>query len=168
MKALGFEAPRWLGRSFPFTVLPPLKVWADSFAAGKLPLVKGHHTGPVTFQDSCNFIRNAGFFEESRLLMRHVCTDLREMHPNGNLTYCCGNGGGQGLMPEYKKQKLAALRAKAECIRATGAELVVVACHNCEDGITECVKTYEVAAQVELFSGFLAGCIDLSGHTAQD
>lgn len=161
MKALGFEAPLWLKRKFGFEATPPIKVWADSLAAGRLKLKAGFHTTPVTFQDSCNFIRNAGMHRQSRELMAAVATDFREMHPNGNATYCCGNGGGQGLMPEYKKLKIAAMKAKAECIKATGASLVVVACHNCEDGIQETCKAYDVGAKIELFSAYLAEAIDL-------
>lgn len=161
MKALGFEAPHWLGRKLPFTATPPMKVWADCLAKGTLKLKPGFHTEPSTFQDSCNFIRNAGLFRESRNLLAVVAANYREMNPHGNATYCCGNGGGQALMPEYKQTKLAALRAKAECIRATGARMVVVGCHNCEDGILEAVKTYEVDAKVELLSAYLAEAVDL-------
>ena len=83
------------------------------------------------------------------------------MHPNGNATYCCGNGGGQGLMPEYRQAKIAAMRAKAECIRATGAKTIVVACHNCEDGIKDTCKHYDLDASVILFSEYLAEALQL-------
>ena len=79
-----------------------MKMWADLFRAGRLRLKHHFHKEPATFQDSCNFIRNAGHFEDSRLLLHHVAADFREMHPNGNHTYCCGSGGGHGLMSEYK------------------------------------------------------------------
>jgi Fe-S oxidoreductase len=161
MKALGFEAPYWLGRKFSFEAMPPIKVWAECLHAGTLKLKPGFHGAPVTFQDSCNFIRNAGMFQQSRDLMSVVAADFREMHPHGNTTYCCGNGGGQGLMPEYKQAKIAALKAKADCIRATGAKMVVVACHNCEDGIFETCRSYELDAKVELFSAYLAEAVDL-------
>lgn len=152
-----------MGRTLPFEVVAPLKVWAEAFREGRLKLKRHFYEEPVTFQDSCNFIRNAGYYEESRLLMRHVAKDLREMNPNGVYTYCCGNGGGHALMPEYKKTKLATARAKAECIKATRARIVVVACHNCEDGIRECVKEYGLDCKVELFSNYLAEAIDLGG-----
>lgn len=161
MKALGFEAPLWLGRTFEFEVTPPIKVWGKRLAAGALKFKRNFHKEPATFQDSCNFIRNAGLFTESRDLLAVVAADFREMHPHGNATYCCGNGGGQGLMPEYKQAKLAALKAKADSIRGTKAEVVVVACHNCEDGIQETCKTYDLEARVELFSAYLAEAVDL-------
>lgn len=138
-----------------------MKMWADLFRQGRLKLKKDFYKDSVTFQDSCNFIRNAGHFEDSRLLMRHVSADFREMHPNGVHTYCCGSGGGHGLMAEYKQKRLATAKAKAEAIRATGAKLTVVACHNCEDGIRDGIKTYEVPSEVHLFSNFLAGAVDL-------
>lgn len=138
-----------------------MKVWADAFAAGKLKLKRLHHAKPVTFQDSCNFIRNAGYFRESRLLLHHIASDLREMAPNGNYTYCCGNGGGHALMPEYKKKRLATSKAKADCIRRTGAGIVVVACHNCEDGIRDAVKHFGLPCTIELFSNYLAEAVEL-------
>ncbi len=138
-----------------------MKMWADLFRQGRLKLKQGFHKESVTFQDSCNFIRNAGHFEDSRILMRHVAGDFREMHPNGVHTYCCGSGGGHGLMAEYKQKRLATAKAKAEAIRATGAEMTVVACHNCEDGIRDGVKTHEVPTQVHLFSNYLAEAVDL-------
>ena len=141
--------------------MAPMKMWADLFRQGRLKLKKDFYKDSVTFQDSCNFIRNAGHFEDSRLLMRHVSADFREMHPNGVHTYCCGSGGGHGLMAEYKQKRLATAKAKAEAIRATGAKLTVVACHNCEDGIRDGIKTYEVPSEVHLFSNFLAGAVDL-------
>lgn len=138
-----------------------MKMWADLFRQGRLKLRKGIYKKSVTFQDSCNFIRNAGHFDDSRLLMRHVAQDFREMHPNGAHTYCCGSGGGHGLMAEYKQKRLATAKAKAEAIRATGAEITVVACHNCEDGIRDGIKTYEVPSEVHLFSNYLAEAVDL-------
>lgn len=115
----------------------------------------------MTFQDSCNFIRNAGYFEESRALMGHICSDFREMHPNGVHTHCCGQGGGHALMPEFKQTRLATAKAKAEAIRATGAEVVAVACHNCEDGIRDGLKHWDVPAKVELLCNFVAPAVDL-------
>lgn len=139
-----------------------MKMWADLFRQRRLRLKKGFHKESVTFQDSCNFIRNAGHYEDSRLLLRHVSQDFREMHPGGVHTYCCGSGGGHGLMPEYKHRRLATAKAKAEAIRATGAEVTVVACHNCEDGIRDGVKAHDVPTQVQLFSHYLAEAVDLN------
>lgn len=126
---------------------------------GRLKLKDGHHKEPVTFQDSCNFVRNGGYYEGSRRIMRRIAADFREMRPNGNYTYCCGMGGGNALMPEYKPIRLATGKAKAESIAATGAKVVVVACHNCEDGIRDIVKHYGLDCRVELFSNYLAEAV---------
>lgn len=122
---------------------------------------KHFYKEPVTFQDSCNFIRNAGYFEDSRKIMRHIASDLREMNPHGVHTYCCGVGGGHALMPEFKKTRLATSKAKAEVIRRTGAETVVVACHNCEDGIKDGMKEFGVQGEVSLMCNFVAPAVDL-------
>lgn len=140
----------------------PLRVYGQALREGRLKLVKGFHEQPVTFQDSCNFVRNGGYFEDARLLMKTIARDFREMAPNGNHTYCCGMGGGNQLMPEFKAKRLATGRAKAESIRATGAEVVVVACHNCEDGIADVVREYGLDCKVELLSNYLAEAVDLT------
>jgi Fe-S oxidoreductase len=159
LRALRFEAPNWLGEEFPFEVVGPIKVWADAMREGRLRLEPGFHKEAVTFQDSCNFIRNGGYYHDARLLMHAMCADFREMKPGGNHTYCCGMGGGNALMPEFKKVRLATGRAKAESIRATGAGKVVVACHNCEDGIRDIVKEYGLDCKVELLCNFLAEAV---------
>ncbi len=140
-----------------------MTVMAEAFREGRLKLKKHHYTEPVTFQDSCNFVRNGGNFKDARLLMGQVAGDFREMHPGGVHTYCCGSGGGHGLMSEYKKLRLATAKAKAEAIRRTGAKVVVVACHNCEDGIRDCVKEYGLDCEVHLLSNYLAEAVELGG-----
>jgi Fe-S oxidoreductase len=126
---------------------------------GRLELISGFHKESVTFQDSCNFVRNGGYYEDSRLIMNKIAYDFREMSPGGNYTYCCGMGGGNALMPEYKNKRLATGKAKAESIAATGARIVVVACHNCEDGIRDVIKHYGLDCRVELFSNYLAEAV---------
>ena len=68
-----------------------MKMWADLFRQGRLKLTKHFHKASATFQDSCNFIRNAGHFEDSRLLLHHVCADLREMYPTKGTNWCAGS-----------------------------------------------------------------------------
>ena len=139
-----------------------MKLWADAFRQGRLKLKKGFHTEPVTFHDSCNFIRNAGYYEESRLLMNHVSADFREMNPRGVYALCCANGGGHVQMPEYKKKyRLPSTKKKAEQIAATGAKLCVVCCHNCEDGIRDCIAEWGLDVKVMLMSEYIAEAIDL-------
>jgi Fe-S oxidoreductase len=110
-------------------------------------------------------VRNGGLFAQTRAILAHIATDLREMHPHGAATYCCGNGGGHAMMPEYRALRLAAGRAKAESMRATDAHAVVVACHNCEGGILETIKEYGLDLKMLLFSEFIAEAVDLSGWT---
>lgn len=146
-------------KDFPFDVVGPIKVWADAIRDGRLKLRPGFHKESVTFQDSCNFVRNGGYYDDSRLIMNRIAYDFREMNPKGNYTYCCGMGGGNALMPEYKQKRLAAGKAKAKSIADTGAKVVVVACHNCEDGIRDVIKHYGLDCRVELFSNYLAEAV---------
>lgn len=142
-----------------------MKIWADAFRAGKLKLKQGFHTKSVTFHDSCNFIRVGGYFDDTRILLRHICADFREMSPNGILGVCCSNGGGHVQMPEYKKKyRLPSTKAKAEQIKATGAHVCVVMCHNCEDGVKDGLKEWGVDCEVVLMSEFVAEAVDLEQY----
>lgn len=130
-----------------------------------MKLIKGFYKQPITFHDSCNFIRNAGYFDDTRILLNHVCANFQEMSPNGVYSLCCSNGGGHVQMAEYKKnQRLPSTKAKGEQIKATGAELVVVMCHNCEDGIKDCIAHWDLGCKVELMSEFLAHAIDYAHY----
>jgi Fe-S oxidoreductase len=71
--------------------------------------------------------------------------DFREMNPNRTDNYCCGGGGGFIAMPEYSKARIEAKgRRKAGQIRATGAKIVAVPCHNCMDQINDITRHFKL------------------------
>jgi Fe-S oxidoreductase len=107
---------------------------------------------PVTYQDPCNVSRNGGLWEEGRALVRYLAKDFRDMSPNKDLNHCCGGGGGYIPMgPEFKKRRMVSGRIKAEQIKATGAKIVIVPCHNCFDQINDLNKEYQLGVKVLSF-----------------
>lgn len=53
--------------------------------------------------------------------------------------------------PPYKKRRLESGRIKADQIRATGARMIIVPCHNCYDQIGDLSKEYDLGVQVKSF-----------------
>ena len=103
---------------------------------------------PVTFHDSCNVARSGDLVEEPRWILRRVCTDFREMHPNKTENFCCTGGSGLLSMAEYKPLRMEVARLKAEQLQATGAKLVCTICHNCIDGLNDVIKHYKLDMRV--------------------
>jgi len=55
-------------------------------------------------------------------------------------------------------------KIKAEQIRATGAKMVVVPCHNCFDQIKDLSKEYDLGVKVVHFKTILAPMIQFPAH----
>ncbi len=86
------------------------------------------------------------------MLTRFLCKDFRDMDPNRDYNHCCGGGGGYIPMgPEFKKRRMQSGRVKAEQIRATGAKIVIVPCHNCFDQIGDLNKEYNLGVKIVSF-----------------
>lgn len=78
------------------------------------------------------------------------------MQPNREHNHCCGGGGGFIPMgPPFKKRRIESGKVKADQIRATGAKLVIVPCHNCFDQIKDLNKEYELGVDVKQFKEIL-------------
>jgi Fe-S oxidoreductase len=52
---------------------------------------------------------------------------------------------------EYKERRMVSGRLKAEQLKKTGAKIIIVACHNCFDQITDLNKKYELGLRVVSF-----------------
>jgi Fe-S oxidoreductase len=91
----------------------------------------------VTYQDSCNYIRNAGLSDMAREIMSYIAEDFREMRPNREHNFCCGGGGGLNGIGRYRQQRNKGLKVKRDQILATGCKLVIAPCHNCWDAIRD-------------------------------
>jgi len=126
----------WKGR--PFQVRHIIQLLDQLIGEGRLKLDPTVITVPVTYHDPCSLARKEGLAEEARRVLKAFIRDFREMNPNRKVNYCCGGGGGFIAMPEYSKIRIEAKgQRKAEQIRATGAQIVAVPCHNCMDQIND-------------------------------
>ncbi|MDP3028675.1 MAG: (Fe-S)-binding protein [Deltaproteobacteria bacterium] len=122
-------------------------------------------TEPVTYQDPCNISRNGGLWEEARYLMNALCTDFREMYPNRAYNHCCGGGGGYIPMgAPFRKRRMISGKVKADQIRATGAKMVVVPCHNCFDQLKDLSKEYDLGVKVVHFKTIMPHMLILPDH----
>lgn len=85
----------------------------------------------ATYHDPCHLLRGQGISKQPRELLRGAVREFVEMP-----SQCCGAGGGvrSGVLEEAK-----ALGAKRdECVKATGADVVVTVCPFCEFHIADC------------------------------
>jgi len=151
-----YEGPYFLGIQDgkpPVNVVHSVRVFYEYIRDGRIKIdPEKMIEKPVTYQDPCNVSRNGGLWEEGRLLTRFLCKDFRDMNPNRDLNHCCGGGGGYIPMgPEFKKRRMISGRIKAEQIKATGAKIVIVPCHNCFDQINDLNKEYELGVKVMSF-----------------
>jgi Fe-S oxidoreductase len=105
---------------------------------GRIKLDKTKHRKLATYHDPCNYGRKSemvfghGYYEEPRWIIEQCSDNWVESYPNRATQFCCGAGGGVWITP-YKEERLYHGRKKAEQIKATGAELLVVSCHTCYD-----------------------------------
>ncbi len=106
----------------------------------------------VTYQDPCNLSRSGDLAGYGREIISYLADDFVEMQPNREHGHCCGGGGGFIPMgPPFKRRRMESGRVKAEQIRATGATLAIVPCHNCFDQIRDLSKEYELGVKVKSF-----------------
>lgn len=154
-----WEAENWLGHGYPFSVKSFVELQAQYIKEGRLKLDPTVNNKRVTYHDPCNQARNGGIVDEPRYILRHVVTDFVEMVPHGVENYCCGGGGGMLSMTEFAKDRLAAGKAKAEQIQATGAEIVVTSCHNCLDQLDEIKRHYKLPVKIQNLSELVAAAI---------
>jgi Fe-S oxidoreductase len=143
------EGPNWSATDQTFVMESSVITMLNYIKEGKIVVDKTKNSEPITFHDSCNNARSCGFYEEPRELLELVCTDFREMTPNRQENYCCTGGGGAMSMSEYTPNRLKSAKVKADQITATGAKIVVTSCHNCVDGLSDCIKHYELGCEVK-------------------
>jgi len=160
-RALRWESPNYLQKTFPFKVKTSVEIIADYISEGKIKLDKEKFKEAVTLHDPCNLVRSGGVCMEQRYILNDFIGDFREMTPNGIDNYCCGGGGGQLAMSEYNERRMRTAAIKAEQIRETGAKIVVSPCHNCVDQLTQINFTFKLNIQVKTIAELVADALIL-------
>lgn len=141
-----FRSMKWGQRTFwdgpMFPIRHILELLNDLVKEGKLKLDPDAITEVVTYHDPCNTARKEGVWEAPRELARSFVKNFVDMNPNGKMNYCCGAGGGGMAMPEFNEKRKAKGKRKVDQVMATGAEIVIVPCHNCIDQFNDLNKWY--------------------------
>ncbi|MBI4881344.1 MAG: (Fe-S)-binding protein [Planctomycetes bacterium] len=132
----------WFGRTFCGPDAPEvvhcLQYAHRQLKQGKIPLKDEKIEERVTYHDPCNIARTGKITEEPREILKTICRDFVEMHPNRTENYCCGGGGGTVSIDEIREFRTKDMgRRKAEQIRATGAKYLVAPCANCKKQLKE-------------------------------
>lgn len=135
------------GRVLP--VISILELTWQAVRKGRIQLKKGAVTERVTYHDPCNISRSGWIVSQPRSLLRSFIDDFVEMKPGGKQNYCCGGGGGLVSLDETHDFRMRISgKAKAEQIRATGAQIVVTPCANCKKQLRELVDYYQLPVQI--------------------
>lgn len=160
-RATRWEAPNWAKMDLDFPIESFLETMEDYIKEGRIKLDPSVNTKRVTYHDPCNLGRSAGITEEPRFCLQKCVQDFAEMYPNRADNWCCSGGGGAMSMSEYTDRRLEVAKVKAEQLRATGAEIVVTACHNCIDALTDLIKRYELNMKTATVSELVAEALVL-------
>ena len=150
---------RWLGwREPPIPIVHAIDFYYELLKSGKIKIAKKYDQ-PVTLHDPCNVVRGGGLHEKARYVIRAMCEELVEMHPNREHNYCCAAGGGViNCGPPYKMTRVQGNKIKAEQLfaaKAKGAKTLVTPCHNCHSGLADIVHHYEVGLDLKFISDIL-------------
>jgi Fe-S oxidoreductase len=160
-RAIRWEGPGWLKRSYCYPVLSVIEAIGEYVRRGRIQLDPSKNSKRVTLHDPCNLVRAGGVIEEQRFVLRQAAADFVEMAPNRQDNYCCGGGGGQLSMSEYRDRRVDAGRIKADQIRRTGAGIVATPCHNCIDQLTELNQVYKLGVQIKTVAEIVADALVL-------
>jgi len=158
-RAIRWEGPSWIQKAYTFNVKSVLEIMAEYIQSGKIILDKTKNQVPVTLHDPCNLVRSGGVIEEQRYVLKNAVQNFIEMTPNRENNYCCGGGGGQLSMGEFKERRIECGKIKADQIRNTGAKIVATPCHNCIDQLMELNKDYELGVEIKTVAEIVADAL---------
>ncbi|MCP4109027.1 MAG: (Fe-S)-binding protein, partial [Desulfobacteraceae bacterium] len=167
-RATVIEGPYWTGQKSgktPVETFHYVEWVAEALRTGKLKIDPSKKIKePVTYQDSCNYIRNAGLGDCAREIMSYIAEDFREMKPCREHNFCCGGGGGFNGIGRYREQRNIGLKVKRDQILATGAKLVISPCHNCWDAIRDLEEVYHVGIRWSFLKPLLIKMVVVPEH----
>ena len=167
-RATVLEGPYWAGRKDgkpPVESIHYVEWVAEALRTGKLKIDPAKRIKePVTYQDSCNYVRNGGLGHIGREIMSYIAEDFIEMSPNREHNFCCGGGGGLNGIGRYRTERNIGLKAKRDQILATGAKLVVAPCHNCWDAIRDSEEVYHMGIKWSFLKPLLLDMVEIPEH----
>ena len=160
-RAIRWEGPDWIREAYPYPVISIVELMADYIRSGRIRLDPSLNRDRVTLHDPCNMVRAGGVIEEQRYVLERAVSDFVEMTPNRADNYCCGGGGGQLAMSEFRDRRVEVGEIKADQIRRTGAKIVATPCHNCIDQLLELNQVYGLDVQIKTLAELVADALVL-------
>jgi Fe-S oxidoreductase len=127
--ALRWEAANLYGRPLPLKVLHMSEFLADAIQAGQLKT--GTTNKSITFHDPCQVSRRGGAVDAPRKIMKALGVDLHEMPVSGDLSWCCGGGGGVYSIQRASHLRFSAFEVKMEQVAKSGADELYTSCSDC-------------------------------------
>ena len=127
--ALRWQGAEMLGRALPFRVLHISEFLAEYLEAGRIRLRPA--AGSVAFHDPCQVSRRGGAVAAPRKVLAALGLEVRETEDSGELSFCCGGGGGVIANKRADGLRRKAFAIKMRQIDATGAALALTSCANC-------------------------------------
>lgn len=146
----------------PFEVKSILELIDEWIREGRIKVDPERNPEPVTYHDSCKVGRLGGLYEEPRRILKACCKDFREMEPNREMSYCCGGGSGFAIMTkgDFLKFRMETYgKIKAEQLKATGANIVALACSNCKGQFREIINYYRLPLRFAGISELVANAL---------
>ena len=160
----GYRATRWEGHNWSkmdhgIPVESLLETMQRYIEEGRLNIDPSVNKDRITYHDPCNLGRSSGMTEEPRFVLSKCVQDFQEMYPNRADNWCCSGGGGAMSMSEYTGRRLEVAKVKADQLQETDAKIVVTACHNCIDALTDLIRKYQLGMKTATVSELLAEAI---------
>jgi heterodisulfide reductase subunit D len=101
----------------------------------------------VTYHDPCDLGRNSGVYAEPREILRRIPgLSFVELASHGDEARCCGGGGNLQSVDQALVDRIA--DARVDEIVASGADVVVSACQQCEQVLEQAVRRRGLSARV--------------------
>ncbi len=150
---------RWLGWKMPpIPIVHAIEFYYDLIKSGKIKIKKKFEK-PVTLHDPCNVVRGGGLHEKARYVVREICEELIEMHPNREHNYCCVAGGGViNCGPPYKMTRMEGNKVKAEQlfeVKTRGADVLIAPCHNCHSGLEDINHHFGIGQEIKFIGDII-------------
>ena len=160
-----YDGPRWLGWQFPpIPMVHAIEYYYDLLSSGRIK-VREKYKEHVTIQDPCNTVRGRGLGDKLRYVVNALCENFTDVTPKQEHNYCCAAGGGViNCGPPWKRSRMVSNRVKAEQLAATGADIVITACHNCHSGIEDIIGHYDLGMHVKFISEIMVEVMEVPEH----
>lgn len=138
----------------PFPVVHLFEEVLEYLRTGRIQFDKSKNPEVVTYHDPCNYARGGDLIEQPRELLRACVENFVEMTPTKQYSFCCGGGSGI-LMDEAMDLRVALGQPKAECVRATGAEILCAPCAICKAQLPVVMDHHKVDVRVKGLSDLM-------------